>query len=408
MRIWVLLFLAIWLSACSDEKVSGISSVETQNALLIQVVGADSKPVSGAVARVRATDYLAKGTEWAANGGVIASFTSDSAGFIAVNKEFVDSLSEKSVAMEIKDSAQGVFKVLDLAEYDDEKEDTLQFALYRLQTLKGRVASNLSNGVVLLYGTDKFAARDSAGYFEIEGVAPGDYNYVVEVFDPEISTWKDTVIASGSVSIHEHFIDDECEALDCTETWLDIGYVEIVNFEKGFDGGYFAVSDSTVESTPTPENAENGLENAGAGREGTAFHWKSNSPNGRWAFFGKWVCSEKTPCNLNALDSVEFYVRGYGRYSFSIESLGESNYRGKALYYDTLKVDSASDRNDADTWKRVAITPADFVKGDSSWGNLGWEMIHDKVTNISVAAYGEAEIWLDDIKFYGIEQKDLE
>lgn len=398
MRIWVLLFLAIWLSACSDEKVSGISSVETQNALLIQVVGADSKPVSGAVARVRATDYLAKGTEWAANGGVIASFTSDSAGFIAVNKEFVDSLSEKSVAMEIKDSAQGVFKVLDLAEYDDEKEDTLQFALYRLQTLKGRVASNLSNGIVLLYGTDKFAARDSAGYFEIEGVAPGDYNYVVEVFDPEISTWKDTVIASGSVSIHEHFIDDECEALDCTETWLDIGYVEIVNFEKGFDGGYFAVSDSTVESTPTPENAENGLENAGAGREGTAFHWKSNSPNGRWAFFGKWICSEKTPCNLKALDSVEFYVRGSGRYSFSIESLGESNYQGKALYYDTLNVDS---------WKRVAITPADFVKGDSSWGNLGWEMIHDKVTNISVAAYGEAEIWLDDIKFYGIEQKDL-
>lgn len=407
MRIWVLLFLAIWLSACSDEKVSGISSVETQNALLIQVVDADSKPVSGAVARVRATDYLAKGTEWAANGGVIASFTSDSAGFIAVNKEFVDSLSEKSVAMEIKDSAQGVFKVLDLAEYDDEKEDTLQFALYRLQTLKGRVASNLSNGVVLLYGTDKFAARDSAGYFEIEGVAPGDYNYVVEVFDPEISTWKDTVIASGSVSIHEHFIDDECEALDCTETWLDIGYVEIVNFEKGFDGGYFAVSDSTVESTPTPENAENGLENAGAGREGTAFHWTSNSPNGRWAFFGKWICSEKTPCNLNALDSVEFYIRGTGRYSFAIESLGESNYKGKALYYDSLKVDDASGQNDAETWKRVAITPADFVKGDSSWGNLGWEMIHDKVTNISVAAYGEAEIWLDDIKFYGIEQKDL-
>jgi hypothetical protein len=407
MRIWVLLIVAVWLSACSDENVSSISSVETQNALLIQVVGADSMPVSGAVARVRATDYLSKGDGKTSNSGVIASFTSDSKGFIAVDKEFIDTLSAKSIAMEISDSVQGTFKIIDVSEFNSEKEDTLQLALYRLQTLKGRIAPNLSNGVVLLYGTDKFAVRDSTGYFEIKDVAPGDYNYVVETFDSKTSTWKDTILESGTIHVHEHFIDDECEALDCTETWLDIGYVEIVNFENGLDGGYFAVSDSTVESSPSPENAEKGLEKVGAGREGTVFHWKSNSPNGRWAFFGKWICSEESPCNLNALDSVEFYIRGTGRYSFSIESLGDANYQGKALYYDTLTVDSASGRNDAETWKRVAITPADFVKGDSSWGNLGWEMIHDKVTTISVAAYGEAEIWLDDIKFYGIKPSDL-
>lgn len=417
MRMWVLLLVAVWLAACSDsEKVSGFTTVETENAMVIQVVGADSVPVRGVVARMRLADYHSQTDSEngdAGTGGIIASFESDSNGFIAVEKNFLDTLSVKSVALEIRDSVQGAFQILDVSDLKGEKEDTLQYSLYRLQTLKGMVKSDLSGMVVFLYGTDKFAVVDSMGSFEIEGVAPGDYSYAVEI--------RDTIVVEGAVHVHEYFVDDQCEALECTETRLDfvlkdtartdtlkdIGYVEIINFENEFNGGYFAVSDSTVESTPTPETSEKGFEEAGAGREGTAYHWKSSAPLGRWAFFGKWICAEDDPCDLSALDSVEFYIRGTGRYSFSFESLGDANYKGKALFYDTLKVDSENGRDDAETWKRVAITPADFVEGDSSWGNLGWDLIHDKITNIAVSAYGDAEIWLDDIKLYGIKPEDL-
>lgn len=416
MRMWVLLLLAVWLAACSNDEVAGFTTVETQNALLIQIVGADSVPVKGALARIRATDYYTQNdarNDDTGEGGVIASFESDSRGFIAVEKSFLDTLSVKSVALEIRDSVQGTFQVLDVSDLKGETEDTLQYSLYRLQRLKGKIESDLSGGVILLYGTDKFALLDSAGNFVIEGVAPGDYSYAVES--------RDSVVAKGSVHVHEYSVDNLCETLECTETRLnlvlkdtaqtdtleDVGYVEIINFENGFGGGYFATSDSTVVSTPTPETSEEGFEDAGAGREGTAYHWKSSAPLGRWAFFGKWICAEDDPCDLSALDSVEFYIRGTGRYSFSFESLGDANYKGKALFYDTLKVDSENGRDDAETWKRVAITPADFVEGDSSWGNLGWDLIHDKITNIAVSAYGDAEIWLDDIKLYGIKPEDL-
>lgn len=406
MRMWVLLIFAAWLVACSDsDKVAGFTTVETENALLIQVVGADSVPVKGAFARIRLTDYHSQNDAESANvgiGGTIASFESDSMGFIAVEKDILDTLSVKSVALEIRDSVQGAFQVLEVSSLKDESEDTVQFALYRLQTLKGKIETNQLGGILFLYGTDKFAVLDSAGYFEIESVAPGDYSYAVET--------RDTIIAEGTVHIHEYFVDNLCETEECTETRLNLvlkDYVEIINFENGFDGGYLAASDTNVLSEPAVENSSDGFESAGAGREGTAYHWKSSAPSGRWSFFGKWICSEENPCDLNSLDSVEFYIRGKGRYSFSLESLGESNYQGKALFYDTLTVDSANDKNDAETWKRVVITPADFVEGDSSWGNLGWEMIHDKITNIAVAAYGDAEIWLDDIRFYGIKPEDL-
>lgn len=426
MRIWILLFFAIWLSACSDEKVSGISSVETQNALLIQVVDADSKPVSGAVARVRSA-YWAYAVQ---SYSTFAELETDSSGYVVLDSNLfnrIDSLNQPKMAIEILDQKQGAYTVIDRRDLAKNATSEMKMTLYRLQTLSGNVEGGAS-ARISLYGTTKTAMTDSQGHFEMSDVAPGDYLFIVET---------DSLIATGDVYVQEFA--GSCETTECSETVLNIsfedttlevskqvirtkdtadyGYMRVIDFEDGLASGmeypfsknygYLGTTDTNVVTTPSKENAAYGIERGGYDGYGYSFHWKSSAPSGRWSFFGLWICSEETPCDLNALDSVEFYIRGSGRYSFSFESLGESNYQGKALYYDTLKVDSASDRNDAEIWKRVSITPAGFVKGDSSWGNLGWEMIHDKVTNISVAAYGEAEIWLDDIKFYGIKQSDL-
>ena len=398
------------LVACSNDDVAGYTTVETQNAMLIQVVDSDSLPVAGAQARVR----LARKVY--ANDDAIAVLKADSDGFIAFDSATVDkieALSVDSIAVEILDSdKQGAFATLDWNELNDSTKNAPEkMVLYRLQYLKGRV-ENARNAIVYLYGTSKSAKVDSLGIFVIEGVAPGDYTYLVR---------SDADSLTGSVSVHKIAIDNDCEADECTATWLEESFepseVEIINFEDGFNSslkapalegtGYFAVSDSTVESTPTPETSEEGLVEAGAGREGTAYHWESNSPTGRWAFFGIFICHSDTPCDMQGLDSVEFYVRGKGRYSFAVESLGDSTFNGKAIYYDTLKVDSAAGRNDAETWIRKVVCPSDFIEGDSSWGNLGWELVSQKVTTLTIATYGEAEIWIDDIKLYGIKPSDM-
>ena len=402
--------IAFSLIACSNDDVAGYTTVETENALLIQVVDSDSLPVVGAQARVRLARKVYS------NDDAIAVLESDSKGFITLDSALVDKvdgLSVDSIAVEVLDSdKQGAFAALDWNELKVSAEmDSKKMVLYRLQYLRGKI-ENAKTATICLYGTSKSAKIDSLGRFEIAGVAPGDYTYLV-------ASESDSL--TGSISVNKVAADNYCESLDCTETRLDVALepyeVEIINFENGFKSslkapalegaGYFATSDSTVISTPTPETSEEGFVEAGAGREGTAYHWTSNSPNGRWAFFGVFICHSDTPCDLQGLDSAEFYIRGKGRYSFSIESLGDSTFNGKAIYHDTLIVDSASGRNDAETWIRKVVRPSDFIAGDSSWANLGWELVSQKVTTLTIATYGEAEIWIDDIKLYGIKPSDL-
>ena len=88
-----------------------------------------------------------------------------------------------------------------------------------------------------------------------------------------------------------------------------------------------------------------------------------------------------------------------GHYSFSFEALGKSNIEGKALTEDSL--------NGSDEWKRVCVKPSDFLKADSSYGNFGWDVVKKKVTTISVFAYDETELWIDDITLYGVKPSDF-
>ena len=47
------LFVPFAFWACSNDKVAGISTVETENAFLIQIVREDSLPAANVVARMR-------------------------------------------------------------------------------------------------------------------------------------------------------------------------------------------------------------------------------------------------------------------------------------------------------------------------------------------------------------------
>ena len=386
------------LVACSNENMAGFSTVETENAMLITVTYQDKTPVARRVATLRPLSYVHDFSDVLETPQKMV--VSDSLGQFAI-----DTLpfQTDTFTLEVLAEGQGVFRKIPsvLLNVPNDSVPTMSLVLENLGSVSGKTdcPEGAGNAFVQIYGTDRLVMTDDSCNFRIDSLAPADY--------------KLRVLVSDSV------IESETNVISNKETQVDIHFyeVEIINFENGFKSslkapalegtGYFAVSDSTVQSTPTPETSEDGFVEAGSGREGTAYHWKSNSPNGRWAFFGIFICHSETPCNLQGLDSVEFYIRGTGRYSFAFESLGDSAFDGKALYYDTLKVDSVSGRNDAESWIRKVVRPSDFLKGDSSWGNLGWEMVSQKVTNLAISTYGEAEIWIDDIKLYGIKPSDM-
>lgn len=378
---FLLLAFAFW--NCSDKDVAGISSVETGNACVIKVVDENAEPVVNAVARLRPANYLAAFSDGAlADSSLVFELVTDSAGYI-----HIDSLIADSMTLEILDGYRGVFATL--SSEDMQPGDSTELAVARLGKLRGRVKmpQDMEFAWVEIYGTDRKVKTDSEGNYEIDSLAPAAYGVHVVVGD---STFNEIVLVKSA---------------EITEEKV----VTLIDFESGITShldvkhefvGFMDKMDSDVVTVPSIDNPIEGVEEAGAGREGHAFHWTSSkAKGGSWSFFEVEFCPYDASCDLSALDSVEFYIRGTGTFSLNLESLGNANYQGKAMHLDSL--DSPNE------WIRKSIKPSDFDKPDSCWGNFGWDIVRTKMTSLSFFVMDNAEIWLDDVKLYGIRRDDL-
>lgn len=402
----LLLFLAVMLVvACSNDEVAGISTVETENAFLIRIVRDDSLPAANVVARVRAADFV-RGIEGDSAGAASANSTgaafleeyvTDSAGCIRV-----DSLAVDVATIEVVDEGEGLFKKI-LAT-DIHEGDFVQFVMEKTGSLRGKVY--LPKGVdfawVQVYGTERLVKTDGEGFYEMDSLPPYEYGLRFVVGDSVVE--QSTKVEKGeqsSANVYT-FEPDSIRVLD-----FESAEVQFTIGELGLSAkGYMSATDTSVKATPevatvpeTREDIEEFIVEAGAGRDGNALHWKSSAGIGSWSFYGIWVCKEETPCDFSALDSIVFYARGNGTLSIMFETLGESNEQGKTLANDTLK--------SADEWKRYSLKPSDFKPRDDLYGNFGWDVISKAVTTITIAAYDDTEIWIDDVVLYGVKPSDF-
>ena len=156
---------------------------------------------------------------------------------------------------------------------------------------------------------------------------------------------------------------------------------------------YLVEQDTNVRTVPLPNDAVEGIVLADSGRAGNAYHLQTTSTLGHWGLLG--IKLDTIPKNLSHLDSIVYWVRGSGKYSVGLESLVD--YGGKTLYNDTL----------SSQWTRKCLRPQDFVPGDSVGGNIGWELVRYRITNLSFFAKGNSDFWLDDIRIYGWNRDDL-
>ena len=379
------------LCACSDKDVAGISSVETQNAYLIRVVRDDSLPAANVIARVRSVEFIRDSVGDSVEKEFYAEFVTDSLGCFRM-----DSLAVDVATIEIVDGGVGVFRKI--AAHDVQNGDSVQFILEKTGSLRGKVylPEGVDHAWIQVYGTDHLVQTDSEGYYEMDSLPPYEYDLRILVGDSVVVHAANVDAGEGSFANIYDFEPDSIKVLDFESG--DAVFV-LKEIDRNVTG-YLAATDTSVQTVPAiGSKAADAVENAGAGREGKALHWKTSAGFGVWSFFGIWICPASSTCDFTALDSVVYYVRGTGHYSFSFEALGKTNIEGKALTNDTL--------DSVDEWKRVCVKPTDFIESDSSYGNFGWEPVSTTVTTISIFAYDEAEIWIDDITLYGIKPSDF-
>ena len=153
----LLAVLALW--GCSEKEVAGISTVETENAFVIQIVREDSLPAANVVARMRAVDYVQSFEDGFAGELYYEEFVADSLGCFRV-----DSLAVDAATLEILDNGEGLFKKLSAEDVQD--GDSVQFVMEKTGSLRGKVylPDSVDFAWVQVYGTGRLVKTDGDGF----------------------------------------------------------------------------------------------------------------------------------------------------------------------------------------------------------------------------------------------------
>lgn len=163
-------------------------------------------------------------------------------------------------------------------------------------------------------------------------------------------------------------------------------------YSDGFREWYYEPQDTNVTTTPTLENIDEAFEQIE--NRGYVFHWKSHSEvKNKWSMIGYRMCEK--PANFEALDSVTFDAKGTGLLGFALEVMEEPT--GKAKY------ESQLDSN----WTHFSFTPDEFVEGDGKYGNMGWDFVKPRTTTVTIWIVDDSEMWIDDVRLYGINRDDV-
>ena len=183
--------------------------------------------------------------------------------------------------------------------------------------------------------------------------------------------------------------------------------VEILNFETG--DAYNDIpapmvkhewyiqphNGATISDTLTADKM-NGIEKA----DSTIFGKKmlhvqySAGTKGQYVVIGTRIAEHQH--DLSRLDSVEVWVKGDGDFEVILETIVESDTNYKTSY-----IGKANKQ-----WTRVAIKPEDFGSPDNK-DYHGWDITRNKITRFTIFVYNGKDVWIDNVKMYGINVDDL-
>lgn len=164
----------------------------------------------------------------------------------------------------------------------------------------------------------------------------------------------------------------------------------LLNLPCRCNNWYTSASASTMV-----DPAKTGIENAGRGRLGRAFHlayFGGVMPN--WALVGTQL-GAKPFHRFSGLDSITFWARGSGYLRIAVENR-----------YDPYNLTKAWQIYGVGTeWTRYSVKPSDFMAMELY--SYGWEIVKDQVNTLTFFAQNGADLWIDDIRLYGISPAEI-
>lgn len=401
-RVWKFGIAALGgiLAACSGEggdKLSG-SSLETENSIALSVQLADGTPAARVQVFIRPDSYLASGDSLA------------------------DSLANENMNFETNDSGSLTLTNLGYGSYivearSDSLKGASKFNYRSWHAGDGRVSLHVGPpgavaGQVLLeenvdapvtvavQGLDYSTSTDSEGNFEFESLPAGNFEVVAFIQDDS------TVVNEKGKKQHVSFVRKlgsvlaEVKSGQFREILIDarppvLSFV-LEDFENGVDNWKI---DHSKDASGKIESAD-----AGFGREGKAAHFTcTNDSLYQWVLMGYQLGGF---VDMSGLDSIVFWART------DIVDTAKRKYISFSL---DMNLDSTSEQEsgkawmhiDVDTvWNRYVVKPADFQKPDSNktGGNLGWDVVKRRITDISIFGGTGGEFWIDDIEVFGYSE----
>ncbi len=222
---------------------------------------------------------------------------------------------------------------------------------------------------------------------------------------PWILAWGDKKAAKlGSVDVWKDLSDSLVNAINS---------IDILNFENGsmyndlpeplnkYDW-YIQPHDSATVQNNLEKKPTNGIEKADSSMDSSIFgknvlhvEYSANNAKGQYVVIGTRIVER--PHDWSRLDSVEVWLKGNGDYEIILETIVETDTNYKVTYKG-----SANKK-----WTRVAVRPEDFTKPEDK-SYHGWDVTRNKITRFTIFAYNGTELWIDNVRMYGINQDDFQ
>ena len=254
---------------------------------------------------------------------------------------------------------------------------------------------------VAVQGLDYSTETDSDGNFEFESLPAGNFEMVAFVQDDS------TVVNEKGKKQRVNFIRKLGSVLadvrsgQFREVQIDarppiLSFV-LDDFEKGVDNWKVDHSEYALGEVEVAE--------AGLGREGKVAHFTcTNDSLYQWVLMGYELGGF---VDMSGLDSIVFWARA--------NAVTDSTKRRYISFSFDMNLDSTSEEEsgkawthiDIDTvWNRYVVIPSELQESDSNkiGGNLGWDVVNRRITDISIFGGTGGEFWIDDIEVFGYSE----
>ena len=242
----------------------------------------------------------------------------------------------------------------------------------------------------------------------------------------EIDGW-DTTINSATLNIRVESAadtvrpwmltwgDKKAPKLDSANVWKDLSdsllaslnSVEILNFDEGTQYNalpeplrnywYIQPHDSATLSDAMKKDLLNGIVKADSsifGKKVLHIEYSADGDKGQYIVFGTRIAAHQH--DLSRLDSVEVWLKGNGDFEIILETIVESDTNYKTSYQGSVNKE----------WTRIVVRPSDFTNSDGK-SYHGWDVTRNKITRFTIFAYNGTDLWIDNVRMYGINFDDL-